>query len=289
MRSRRWSALIHETIVQWLDVDAPRLAAALAYYAIFAMAPLLVIVTAVAGLVFGEAAVRGRLEQQVAMLVGPDAAVTISELVQSVSRPQAGVLATVIGLVTLLIGATGVFVELQNALNAIWRVPKRNGDIWRGLLRERLVSFAMILGVGFLLLVSLILSTAVTAAADFLPLEVSHLHTLLRLADIGLAFGLTTALFAMIFKVLPDVSIHWNDVWLGAAVTSLMFTFGRVLIGLYLGRSAVASAYGAAGSLAVVLIWVYYSTQILFLGAEFTHVYAQRRRGADPKPKLKAK
>lgn len=282
--------LVKETFSRWFDVNAPRLAAALAYYTTFAIAPLLVIVIAVAGLAWGEDAVRGRLDTQIAQLVGPDAGHMIGTMVRSASKQSASILATVIGFVTLLVGATGVFVELQDALNVIWEVPRRKSSGLRDMIKSRVVSFAMILGIGFLLLVSLVLSAGLSAVSDVMTSFLPHSAAVVQWMNLGIGFAVTTLLFAMIFKVLPDAQVRWPDVWLGAAITSVLFNVGRYLIGLYLGRGSVSSAYGAAGSLAVVLVWIYYSTQILFLGAEFTHVYSLRLgskcpdRGRDVKP-----
>jgi membrane protein len=276
------ASIVKETFVLWFDVNAPRLAAALAYYTTFALAPLLVIVIAVAGLVYGEDAVRGRLDVQIGHLVGPEAAGMIGAMVRSASQPSASILATLIGFVTLLVGATGVFVELQDALNLIWEVPRSKQTGLRQLAKGRLVSFAMVLGIGVLMLASLVLSTALSAVSEAVTSWLPHTQLLVQWLNLGVGFCVTTVLFAMIFKVLPDTKVLWNDVWLGSAITSVLFTMGRFLIGLYLGRSTVSSAYGAAGSLAAVLVWIYYSAQILFLGAEFTHVYSLRRGSKCP-------
>ena len=272
--------LVKRTFIDWYDDRAPHMAAALAYYTTFALAPILVIVIGVAGLVFGEDAVRGQLVRELSSLVGVHAAETISKAVASASDFGSSIWATIIGIVTLLVGATGVFVELQDALNIIWKVPPRPGTGWKLVLRERFLSFAMILGIGFLLLVSLVVSAGVTALNTFFE-GWSLYGWALQGLNIGIGLLVTSGLFAMIFKLLPDTSVRWRDVVLGAVATAVLFTVGRVLIGLYLGQSSVSSAYGAAGSLAVLLVWVYYSAQIVFLGAEFTHAVAVRHGHAN--------
>jgi membrane protein len=252
-------------------------AAALAYYAVFSLAPILIIVVAVAGLAFGADAVRDRILAQIGKLVGSDAAAAVASLMQKASKPSSGILATIVGVATLLFGAGGVFGSLQETLNKFWRVPKREGSgLWNAL-RSRFLSLAMVLGTGFLLLVSLVVSAALSAVGDTVGTEHSPvvgllfnaLHTVVSFAVVGL-------LFALIFRYLPDTRIAWRDVWIGAAFTSLLFALGQFLIGLYLGRSAVASVYGGAGAIAIVLLWTYYSGLVLFFGAEITRVFASQ-------------
>jgi membrane protein len=197
-------------------------------------------------------------------------------MVASASRPSSGILATLVGVGVLAFAATGVFVQLQDSLNTIWKVKKRQMNGLLAFLRQRLLSFAMVLGIGFLLLVSLVLSAALAAAGAFLIRLLPGWEAVLHLVNLAVSFAVITVLFAMIYKVLPDTRVAWSDVWLGAVVTSLLFSLGKLGIGLYLGKSSVSSAYGAAGSFAVLLLWVYYSSQLLFLGAEFTQVYARR-------------
>lgn len=276
MRPRILS-LFAQAFRDWNRHSVPRLAAALAYYTTFALAPLLLIVTAVAGLVFGEEAVRGQLSRELTGLVGPSAADLINKAVQKSSDTESGVIATVVGVVTLLIGTTGVFVELQSALNIIWEVPPRKGGNWLTLVRVRLISFAMILAIGFLLLVSLVMSAAAAALGAWVAAWLPWGDVVLQAFSFAVSFATTGLLFAMIYKVLPDRDIPWGDVWFGAVVTAMLFSIGRFLIALYLGRSTVASTYGAAGSLAILLVWIYYSAQIIFFGAELTHVWAKRR------------
>ena len=268
--------LIKASFKGWKDDGALDLGAALAYYTIFSLAPLLLIVTAVAGLVWGREAVQGQLVGQMRGIVGSQGAEAIQTMVANAGKQGTGVLATIVGLVTILFGATGVFVQLQSALDHIWNVePKPGAGIW-SFIRTRMISFGMVLGIGFLLLVSLVVTAAVAALGTWATGLLPGGETLINILTFVVSFALITLLLAMIYKVLPDVEIAWRDVWIGAAVTALLFTIGKFLIGLYLAHSTVASTYGAAGSLVVLLLWIYYSSQILFLGAEFTEVYATR-------------
>ena len=264
--------LTKATFSEWLADHAPRLGAALAYYTMLSVAPLLVVATTVAGLVFGKEAARGELVKQMSNMVGPKEAAALQTMLQNAYHPTQGIIASVIGGIVLLLGAAGVFVELRSSLNVIWGAEaKPVGGVW-GFLRTRLLSFLMILAIGFLLLLSLMLSTALTGLAHF----VGAPHILFRVLDFVVSLGVITVLFALIFKFLPDVHVSWKDVWLAALLTSVLFTIGKFLLGLYLGNTSVGSTYGAAGSLAVCLSWVYYSAQILFFGAEFSQVYANR-------------
>ncbi len=268
-----WS-LVRQSLAAWVDDDAASKGAALAYYTLFSLAPLLLIVISVAGLVFGPEAARGEIFGQLQGLVGAPGAAAIQQLLESVSRPADGWLATGVGLALMLVGATTVFAELQNTLDRIWRAPARpNGGLWP-LLRARLLSFGLILGLGFLLMVSLVFSAAVSAAQQWWSPRLQGWDTAVTLINLATTFTLVTLMFAMIFKLMPRVRIEWSDVWVGALVTACLFTVGRLLLGAYLGHGSVASGFGAAGSLVVVLVWVYYSAQIFLLGAEFTWVYA---------------
>jgi membrane protein len=259
---------------EWVEDKAPRMGAALAYYTIFSLAPLLVIAVAVAGMVFGEDAARGQIVDEIGGLVGREGGRLIQLMIVKASQEGGGVLATVVGAVVLFVGAMGVFGELQASLNTIWEVePKAGRGLW-GILRDRLLSFVMVLGVAFLLLVSLVVSAALAAVGSLLGAwDTSLVGQILNFVASLVVF---TLLFAMIFRLLPDAKIAWGDVWLGAAVTALLFSVGKLLIGLYLGHSSLASTYGAAGSLAVLLVWLYYSAQIFLFGAELTQVYANR-------------
>jgi membrane protein len=268
--------LVKESFKEWQEDGALDLGAALAYYTVFSLAPMLLIVIGVAGLVWGREAVQGQLVGQLQGLVGPQGGQMIQTMIANAGKHGAGVLATIVGLVTILFGATGVFVQLQNALNHIWEVePKPGGGIW-GFVRNRLVSFGMILGAGFLLLVSLVISAAMAFIDRWADSLGGAGQVLARILSFAVSFAVVTLLFALIYKYLPDVKITWRDVMIGAVVTALLFTAGKFLIGLYVAKSSVASSYGAAGSLVVLLLWVYYSAQIVFLGAEFTQVYASR-------------
>lgn len=253
----------------------PRLAAALAYYTVFSLAPVLLIAVAVAGFIYGEQAAQGQLQSSLSSLVGNDAAGTIQGILENMRKPGAGIVATLIGIVTLLLGATGVFAELQDSLNTIWGVqprPKRN--LWAAV-GERLASFLMVLGIALLLLASLVISTILSTLTEILGDRLSGFLT--APLDLGISFGITAVLFALIYKVLPDVEIDWKDVALGSGLTAALFIVGKSLISLYLGRSGISSTYGAAGSFVLLLLWVFYSAQIFFIGAEFTKVFAKWR------------
>jgi membrane protein len=268
-------SLVLETYEEWTRDRASRLAAAMSYYTIFSIAPLLVIAIGVAGLVFGREAAMNQVVGQIRGLVGNDGAQVIQSILQNASKTTSGIVATLAGVVTLLIGASGAFGQLQDSLNTIWEVKPRKGRGIKGVLRDRLLSFAMVLVIGFLLLLSLMLSAVLAGVGKYLSDMLPMSSAFLQAMNFGLSLAVTGFLFALIFKVLPDAIIRWRDVWVGALVTAVMFSLGRFLIGLYLGRSSIGSAYGAAGSLVVLLLWIYYSAQILFLGAEFTQVYAR--------------
>ena len=266
--------LLKEAFRQWQADKASLLAAALAYYTVFSITPLLVIAIAIAGTVFGQENARGAILEQINELVGNQGAQAIETALANANQPQLSSLASTISVVVLLIGASGVFAQLQEALNTVWNVKaKPNGGIWQ-LIRKRLLSFGMVLAIGFLLLVSLILSAILSGIGN---LEINLLpgfDPLWHWLNVAISFGLITLLFALIYKYLPDVKIRWKDVWVGAIMTALLFTLGKSLIGLYLGKGSLGSAYGAAGSLIVFLAWVFYSAQILLFGAELTQVYA---------------
>ncbi len=275
MWRRGWD-LIKETADEWSQDRAPRLGAALAYYTVFSIVPLLVIIIAVIGLVFGQEAAESYILGQIAALIGPQTAATIKDMLERAQQPSTGVMATVVAVVTLLVGASAVFGQLQDALNTIWEVEPKPGRGLLGLLRDRFISLLAVLGTGFLLLVSLVLSAALAAVGRWFEAWLPVPEVVLHALNFALSFAVITMLFAMMFKMLPDARIAWGDVWIGAAMTALLFTIGKFLIGLYLGKSNIASAYGAAGSLVVILVWVYYSAQIFLFGAEFTAVYANR-------------
>lgn len=272
--------LMKDTFREWREDGATRLAAALAYYTTFSLAPLLVLVIAIAGLVGGREAAQNQTMAQVQDLLGKEGREFIQEMIETASRPTTGWTATLIGAATLLFGALGVFGELQNSLNTIWEVkPTPATSLLDGIRRfivKRLISFTMVLGIGFLLLASLVISAALSALGEYIGSRWPLADLWLQLINFAISFAVITVLFAMMFKFLPEVNVAWKDVWLGAAVTSALFSLGKLLIGLYLGRSEVGTIFGAAGSLAILLIWIYYSAQILFFGAEFTQVYANR-------------
>ncbi|MFM9268030.1 YihY/virulence factor BrkB family protein [Tychonema sp. BBK16] len=276
MKLKTVLSLLKQTFTEWQEDKAPTLAAALAYYTVFSLAPLLIIVIAIAGLVFGADAAQGQIVAQLQSLIGKDGAQTIQDLIVKASEPKSGMIATLLGIATLLWGASNVFTNLKEALNTIWNVkPAPGRGIW-GFLQDRVLSFAMILGIGFLLLVSLVIS-ALLAAVSYWLNGLLHLPVgIWQIVDLAISFGVVTLLFALIYKLLPDVDLAWNDVWIGAAITSVLFTIGKSVIGIYLGGSGIASTYGAAGSFVIILLWINYSAQILFLGAEFTQVWANR-------------
>jgi membrane protein len=264
--------LFSDAFTQWNEDKPFQLAAALSYYTLFSLAPLLVIAIAVAGLVFGQEAAQHQIVGAIQGIVGRQSAEAIQEMIKNAGARGSGITATLLGVGTLLIGAGGVVGQLQDSLNTIWGVAPKPGLGILGLLRARFFSLAMVLGLGFLLLVSLLVSAALTAALQFVG--AGGESVLWQGVEFVVSLGVITLLIALIYKVLPDVHMAWRDVLIGAAVTALLFTLGKFLIGLYLGSSATESAYGAAGSLVVVLVWVYYSALIFFFGAEFTQVYA---------------
>ena len=261
----------------WVDDYAQSMGAALAYYTMFSIAPLLLIAISIAGLVFGEQAARGEIFSQLEGMLGAPGALAVQGLLESVREPRESVTATVFGGILLLIGATSVFGELQDALDRIWRAPVRDGHsgYW-GLIRARLLSFGMILGIGFLLMVSLVASAALAAVRKWWEPVLGDWAAAASIIELCSSFLVITVVFAMIYKIIPRVRIAWKDVWVGAVATALLFTAGKFLIGLYIGRSGIGSSFGAAASLVVVLVWVYYSAQIFLLGAEFTWVYAHK-------------
>jgi membrane protein len=260
-----------------MEDQAPTLGAALAYYTVFSMAPLLIIVIAIAGLFFGQEAAQGQIFDQLRGLLGEESGKAMQDMVQNASaKPATGLVAGVIGVVTLLFGASGVFGQLQTSLNAIWNVQPKPGRGILGVVQDRILSFGFILVVGFLLLISLVLTAAIAVVGEWFSGMLPGIQPLAHIVNFVLSLALVTLLFAMIFKFLPDAKVAWHDVWIGAFITAMLFIVGKFALGLYLGKSAVGSSYGAAGSLIVLLLWVYYSSQILFFGAEFTQVYANR-------------
>lgn len=266
--------ILKETAREWNDDKVPRLGAALAFYAMLSMGPLLLITVAFAGLAFGETTVRDYIFQEIRVHIGDDGAGAVRSILQNISNPKANLITSIIGFVTLIVSATSFFAQLQDALNTIWNVDEPESGHWTWFLHKRLLSFVMIAGGGVILLIGLVLSAALPAITSAFR-EVIPASFLVHFLHNLVSFSIVTLVFAMVYKVLPDVHIEWRDTWIGAAITALLFTLGKVLIGLYLTHSAFSSTYGAAGSLIVVLVWIYYSTQIFFLGAEFTQVYSR--------------
>ncbi len=283
---RVW-AVLREAASEWTDDNAARLSAALAFYTILSVAPLFVIAVAIAGAVFGHDAATGALTDQLRELLGESGAEVAKTTLQHADKPKEGTLAALVGVVTLLFGASGVFGELQGALNTAWDVkPKPGRGVW-GKVRDRFLSFGMVLVVGFLLLVSLVVTTALAALGGYTAGLAPGVPILMHAANFILAFAVVAALFALVFKYLPDAEVAWRDVWFGALVTATLFTVGKYAIGLYLGRSAPGTPFGAAGSLVAFVVWVYYSGLIVFFGAELTKVTA-RRAGREIKPTVNA-
>jgi len=281
MKLKSIVTLFKETFNEFMEDKAPRLGAALAYYTIFSIAPLLLIAIAIAGVVFGRESAHHDVLAQLKGVFGDAAAKSIAEMLASASKPKSGRIATIVGTITLLFGAAGVFGQLKDALNTIWNVePKKSGG-FIGMVKDRFLSFAMVFGIAFLLLVSLVLDAVLSATAKYVGLPGGEAPW--QALQLGVSFGIVTVLFALIFRFLPDTKVEWRDVWYGAAFTSFLFVIGKFALGIYFGRSAVGSAYGAAGSLVLLLLWIYYSAQILFFGAEFTQVYSRHhgsRQGA---------
>lgn len=271
--------LLRETFKEWSTDKAQRLAAALSYYTIFSIPPLLVIVISLAGLIFGKQAVQNAILTQISGLLNPETAKAIGGMITSAPIAGQGLPATIVGILVLLLGASGVFGQLQDALNTIWEVAPKPGQGLIFMLRQRLVPFVMVLGVGFLLLVSMVITTVLDALSGFLQSWLPGSASMFQILNFAISFFVITLLFALMFKYVPDATIDWKDTWLGAGITSMLFTLGKLGIGLYLARSNMASTYGAAASLILILLWVYYSAQILFIGAEFTQVYANHFGG----------
>lgn len=266
--------VVKQAVSDWSTHQSQAAGAALAFYTMFSIAPLFLLVLALAGWIFGEQAAQKQLFDQIAKLVGTDGGQAIQSIVAAAHRPRSGMIATIAAMATLAVGATAVFVQLQTALNTVWSVRRKPGAGLRHFIKARLLSFAMIVVIAFLLLVSLVINAALAAAGRFTSGFSGPEEFLWHGVEFIVSFAVVVILFAMIFKVLPDVFIPWRDVWVGSFLTALLFNVGKLLLGVYLGRSSVASAYGAAGSLVIILMWVYYSSQILLMGAEFTHVYS---------------
>lgn len=262
----------------WMTDNAPRMAAALAFYTILSLAPLLVITTAVVGFVLGEEAARGQIVAQLQGLIGSAGAEVIQTTLRHANQPRVGLIASLIGIVTLLFGASGVFVELQDDLNAVWKTATKEREGWSETINERLFSFAVVLAVGFLLLVSLVVSAVLavfgTVIKDFLP----ELGAVVFLFNLAISLGVATTLFALMFQYLPDYRLPWRVVLIGATLTAILFNVGKYLIGLYVSHAGIANPFGAAGSVVALIVWVYYSALIFFYGAEVTHTIGSKYR-----------
>jgi membrane protein len=282
-------ALLKETINRWSKDEAPRMAASLSYYTIFSMAPLLILAISIAGFVLGRDAAQGKIVEQISSLVGMQSAAAIQSMIQAANRPSKGIFAGVVGIISLLAGATGVLSELKSALNKIWRTEEP-GDV-KEIVKKNVLFLGMLLGIGFLLAVSLILSAAVAALGRYLAGFLPAPEMILQIANFAFSVGVVALLFAAMYRFLPNTKIEWRDVWFGAIVTSVLFNLGKLGLGLYLGKSAVSSSYGAAGSVLILLLWVYYSGLIFYFGAEFTKVYTERmgsrkiRKSASARPR----
>lgn len=270
--------IVKLTYQGWKEDNGSRLSAALTYYTVFSLAPMLIIAIAVAGLIWQRQAVQDQILSQIQGLIGPQGRTFISGLLDSASKPAQGIFATIVGIITLIFGALGVFNELHNSLNTVWDVPQQKvTGIWNSIKEvvvNRFLSFTMVLGIGFMLLVSLVVSTGIAALGNWVGAIMPFHEVILQIINLIISIVILTLFFGLIFKVLPDANIAWRDVWVGAFVTAVLFSIGKTLIGIYLGSSAVGTTFGAAGSLVLLLLWVYYSAQILFFGAEFTQVYA---------------
>jgi membrane protein len=279
-------ALARQTLSEWLDDNAPTWAASLAYYTVFSLAPTLIIALAIAGAVFGEDAARGAVQAQLEGIIGVTTAATVQAAMVSASREGSGGFATAVGVLLMVFAATGVFSQLQGALNTIWKVKPAATTVL-AFLRTRFLSLAVVMGIGFLLLVSLVVSAATSALCGYVGGALGGWKVLMQVVNLVVGAVASSLLFAMMFKLLPDLKVRWRDVWLGAAVSAVLFTLGKSLIALYLATAATESSYGAAGSLAALLVWVYYSSMTTLFGAELAQVYARRHgslRGASPGP-----
>lgn len=278
--------LLKDTFNKWSDHNAPRLGASVAFYSLLSFAPLLILIAAVIALVFTKERAHQELINQAREIIGDRGAATVTSLLANAQKPSSGILASIIAFVTLLFGASSVFIELRDALNIIWDAKPQTAGGWKAMVKDRLFSFGMVLSIGFLLLVSLILSAGLAFMGKFFSQVVPIPPPALEAINFVVSFVVITVLFALMFKFVPALHIDWRDVFVGAVGTALLFTIGKWLLGLYLGKASVGSAYGAAGSLVAVIVWVYYSAQIFFFGAEFTRVYSDSRHSNQPRPNL---
>lgn len=284
MNIRNWIPLAKQTVSKWSEHKAPRLGASVAFYSLLSFAPLLVLIAAIVALVFDRNTTQNALVDQARQMIGDRGADTVKSLLTNAQKPSSGIFASAVAFLTLLFGASGVFSELRDALNSVWDAQPEEQSGWRGMLKQKLFSFGMVLSVGFLLLVSLILSAGLALIGKFFGQIVPVPVPILESVNFLVSFAVITVLFALLFKFVPARPISWRDVRVGAILTALLFTIGKFLLGLYLGKASVGSAYGAAGSLVAVIVWVYYSAQIFFFGAEFTRVYADAHAARKPAP-----
>jgi len=266
--------VVKQTFKEFGEDKVPRLGAALAYYTIFSVGPVLLIAVAMAGLLFGQEAARGQVSGELGKVFGSEMSKSLEAMIEAAAKPKTGRVATIVGVITLMFGASGVFGQLKDALNTIWNVETKKAGGVMGFIKGRFLSMAMVLGIGFLLLITLLVDTAIAAMGPYLSRLLGG-ETLLQGIQLALSFVVSVVLFAAIFRILPDLKIAWRDVWLGSLITSVLFVLGKWGLGVYLGKAAIGSAYGAAGSLVILLVWVYWSAQIMLLGAEFTQVYAR--------------
>jgi membrane protein len=270
----KYFGIFKQTLREFSEDKVPRLGAALAYYTIFSIGPLLLIAVAMAGMFLGQEAAQGEISAQLNRVFGSTTSKAVEQMIEAAAKPKSGTMATIIGIVMLFVGASGVFGQLKDALNTIWNVePKKDAGI-KAFFVQRFLSMAMVLGIGFLLMVTLVFDAAISAMGGYLGRFVGG-ESVLHAIELAVSFGLAVLLFAAIFRILPDLKISWHDVWLGAVFTAVLFVLGKWGLGVYLGKAAIGSSYGAAGSLVVLLVWVYWSAQIVFFGAEFTQVYAR--------------
>jgi membrane protein len=282
MSVRQSISFLKESYTKWSEHQAPRLGASVAFYSLLSFAPLLVIITAVIALLFGQSSAHGALIGEARQLIGERGAETVKSLLNSAQKPSSGIFSGLVAFIMLLFGASSVFAELQSALNIIWEAPEQTSSGMWGMIKQRLFSFGMVLSVGFLLLVSLLLSTGLAYLGHGFGQLVPLPPAILQIANFLGSFAVISFLFALMFKYVPNTDVRWHYVLIGAVGTALLFTIGKLLLGLYLGKASVGSTYGAAGSLVAVIVWIYYSSQIFFFGAEFTHIYAQAHRAQAP-------
>ncbi len=287
---KQWVSLLKETYEKWSDHQAPRLGASVAFYSLLSFAPLLVLITGIIALVFGQQSAHNSLVNTARQYIGDRGADTVSELLKNAKKPSTGIFASILAFLTLLFGASSVFTEFQEALNVIWDVPKGSDTGFLSMIKQRLFSFGMVLSIGFLLLVSLMLSAALAFVGHGFGSLIQLPAPVLQAINFTVSFVVVTVLFGLMFKYVPDAKVSWRNVTIGAIGTALLFTIGKFGLGLYLGKASIGSTYGAAGSFVAVIIWIYYSAQIFFFGAEFTHVHAETHGTAENagKPKRQA-